>query len=90
MLARGGKLIITADHGNAEQMFDPETNAPHTAHTTYDVPCILVDPELNTDTPLRDDARLADLFPTALDLMGLDKPEAMTGVSLLSMAAATG
>ncbi len=90
VLARNGKLIITADHGNAEQMFDPETNAPHTAHTTYDVPCIIVDPELNAGTPLRDDARLADLFPTALDLMGLDKPGAMTGVSLLSMAAATG
>ena len=90
VLARGGKLIITADHGNAEQMFDPETGSPHTAHTTYDVPCIIVDPELNKDTPLRDDGRLADLFPTALDLMGLDKPEAMTGVSLLSMATAAG
>ena len=90
VLARGGKLIITADHGNAEQMFDPETNAPHTAHTTYDVPCIVVDPDLSQGTPLRDDARLADLFPTALDLMGLDKPEAMTGVSLLSMSPAAG
>ena len=88
VLARGGKLIITADHGNAEQMFDPETNAPHTAHTTYDVPCILVGEGLTKETQLRDDARLADLFPTALDLMGLDKPEAMTGVSLLSMQAA--
>lgn len=82
-LKRGGKLIITADHGNAEQMFDPNTNAPHTAHTTYDVPCLLVGDDLTKDTQLRDDARLADLFPTALDLMGLDKPEAMTGVSLL-------
>ena len=88
VLKRGGKLIITADHGNAEQMFDPNTNAPHTAHTTYDVPCILVGEGLTHDTQLRDDARLADLFPTALDLMGLDKPEAMTGVSLLSMASA--
>ncbi|MFN3167164.1 MAG: 2,3-bisphosphoglycerate-independent phosphoglycerate mutase [Phycisphaeraceae bacterium] len=90
VLARGGKLIITADHGNAEQMFDPATGAPHTAHTTYDVPCLVVDPDLSADTPLRDDARLADLFPTALDLMGLDKPEAMTGVSLLSMAPTAG
>jgi len=88
VLKRGGKLIITADHGNAEQMFDPNTGSPHTAHTTYDVPCIIVDPDLDVTTPLRDDARLADLFPTALDLMGLDKPEAMTGVSLLSMAPA--
>ncbi|MEM9348305.1 MAG: 2,3-bisphosphoglycerate-independent phosphoglycerate mutase [Planctomycetota bacterium] len=83
VLKRGGKLIITADHGNAEQMYDPNTGAPHTAHTTYDVPCILVDPDLNTETPLRDDARLADLFPTALDLMGLANPDTMTGVSLL-------
>ncbi|MEM6504820.1 MAG: 2,3-bisphosphoglycerate-independent phosphoglycerate mutase [Planctomycetota bacterium] len=89
VLKRGGKLIITADHGNAEQMFDPNTGAPHTAHTTYDVPCILVDPDLNTETALRDDARLADLFPTALDLMGLARPEAMTGVSLLSMVTAS-
>ena len=83
VVKRGGKLIITADHGNAEQMFDPNTNAPHTAHTTYDVPCILVGKGLDKETQLRDDARLADLFPTALDLMGLEKPEAMTGVSLL-------
>jgi len=85
VVKRGGKLIITADHGNAEQMFDPDTGAAHTAHTTYDVPCLVVDESLSKDTSLRDDARLADLFPTALDLMGLDKPEAMTGVSLLSM-----
>jgi 2,3-bisphosphoglycerate-independent phosphoglycerate mutase len=84
VLKRGGKLIITADHGNAEQMFDPNTNAPHTAHTTYDVPCILVGDGLTKETPLRDDARLADLFPTALDLMGLDKPDAMTGQNLLA------
>ena len=89
VLKRGGKLIITADHGNAEQMFDPNTNAPHTAHTTYDVPCILVGDDLTKETQLRDDARLADLFPTALDLMELDKPEVMTGVSLLSMVSAS-
>lgn len=87
VLKRGGKLIITADHGNAEQMFDPTTGAAHTAHTTYDVPCILVGDDLAKDTQLRDDARLADLFPTALDMMGLDKPDAMTGESLLSPAA---
>lgn len=79
----GGKLIITADHGNAEQMFDPETGSPHTAHTTYDVPVILVGKGLDKNTQLRDGGRLADLFPTALKLMGLDKPEAMTGESLV-------
>lgn len=83
VLERGGKLIITADHGNAEQMFDPTTGSPHTAHTTYDVPVILVGEGLTKDTPLRDGGRLADLFPTALNLMGLDTPGAMTGKSLV-------
>jgi 2,3-bisphosphoglycerate-independent phosphoglycerate mutase len=88
-LAKGGKLIVTADHGNAEQMFDPTTNAPHTAHTLYDVDCIIVDPDLTADTPLRPGGRLADVFPTALVLMGLDKPAEMTGVSLLEPATST-
>ncbi len=86
-LAKGGKLIVTADHGNAEQMFDPNTNAPHTAHTLYDVDCIIVDPDLGAETQLRDGGRLADVFPTALALMGLDKPAEMTGVSLLEPVA---
>ena len=85
-VAKGGKLIVTADHGNAEQMFDPNTNAPHTAHTLYDVDCIIVDPDLSADTPLRPGGRLADVFPTVLELMGLDKPAEMTGVSLLENA----
>jgi 2,3-bisphosphoglycerate-independent phosphoglycerate mutase len=83
VLKKGGKLVVTADHGNAEQMFDPETNAPHTAHTLYDVECILVDPSLNKDTKLRRDGKLADVLPTALQLMQLDQPKAMTGQSLL-------
>ncbi len=91
-LARGGGLIVTADHGNAEQMWDPEAGSPHTAHTTYDVECIVVAEELQSaatgsaESPaaaLRSGARLADVFPTVLDLMGLDKPGAMTGESLL-------
>ncbi len=86
-LAKGGKLIVTADHGNAEQMFDPATNAPHTAHTLYDVDCIIVDPDLSPDTQLRGGGRLADIFPTALALMGLEKPAEMTGVSLLESVA---
>lgn len=81
----GGKLIVTADHGNAEQMFDPETKAPHTAHTTYDVECIVVDPALTADTPLRPGGKLADCAPTALDLMGLSIPNEMTGQSLLEV-----
>jgi 2,3-bisphosphoglycerate-independent phosphoglycerate mutase len=82
-LARGGALIVTADHGNAEQMFDPTTNAAHTAHTTYDVECIVVDPDA-AGSKLRDGGRLADVMPTALRLMGLSPPQAMTGRSLLA------
>ena len=82
-LAKGGKLIVTADHGNSEQMFDPATGSPHTAHTLYDVECIVVDPALTAATKLREGGRLADVFPTVLKLMQLDKPAAMTGESLL-------
>ncbi len=82
-LARGGKLIVTADHGNAEQMFDPINDSPHTAHTTYDVECIIVDPELDKSARLREGGRLADILPTALALMKLEQPAEMTGRSLL-------
>ncbi|MCC7408447.1 MAG: alkaline phosphatase family protein, partial [Phycisphaeraceae bacterium] len=91
-LKRDGVLIVTADHGNAEQMFDPTTNAPHTAHTTYDVECILVDPRPrklvsgSLDQPssgLRNDGRLADIVPTLFALMGLEKPKEMEGRSLV-------
>mgnify|MGYP000264151238 CR=1 FL=1 len=91
-LERGGALIVTADHGNAEQMWDPSTDGPHTAHTTYDVECIVVAEERRPDATgspdqvspaLRPDGRLADVFPTVLDLMGLEKPDEMTGSSLL-------
>jgi 2,3-bisphosphoglycerate-independent phosphoglycerate mutase len=78
-------LIVTADHGNAEQMFDPTTNAPHTAHTTYDVECIVAAPEFKgrKDVKLRSGGRLADVLPTALDLLDLPKPQDMEGQSLL-------
>ncbi len=82
-LARHGVLIVTADHGNAEQMFDPQTKSPHTAHTLYDVECIIVAPNRPSAT-LRKNGRLADVMPTMLDLMGLRKPDAMTGQSLLA------
>ncbi len=84
-LARGGSLIVTADHGNAEQMFDPTTNEPHTAHTLYQVECIIVDDALpdGKATKLREGGRLADVFPTVLKLMGVEQPAEMTGVSLL-------
>ncbi|MDX1564113.1 MAG: 2,3-bisphosphoglycerate-independent phosphoglycerate mutase [Phycisphaeraceae bacterium] len=83
-LGRGGAAIVTADHGNAEQMWNPQTESAHTAHTTYDVECILADDRLDRDTPLRSDGRLADVMPTALKLMGLGQPEAMTGRSLMA------
>ena len=81
IIAAGGELIITADHGNCETMIDPETGGPHTAHTINLVPAVLVGGDANTT--LRDGGRLADLAPTLLDLMQLDKPTEMTGESLL-------
>ena len=62
-LAKGGSLVVTADHGNCEQMIDPETGGPHTAHTTYDVPLIIVEPGLEGQS-LRAGGRLADIAPT--------------------------
>ncbi len=76
-----GNLLITADHGNAEQMIDYTTGEPHTAHTTNPVPLILVTD--NKDLKLKPDGKLADLAPTMLDLMNLEKPQEMTGESLL-------
>ena len=80
--ARGGKVIVTADHGNAEQMIDYETGEPHTAHTSNPVPFILID-DTRKDVTLREGGRLADIIPTMLELMGLTKPEEMTGESLI-------
>ena len=87
-LGKGGSLIVTADHGNCEQMIDPATGGPHTAHTTYDVPLIVVELGLE-GCELRDGGRLADIAPTILELMGLSVPESMTGQPLLSLAAKT-
>lgn len=79
--AAGGAMIVTADHGNCEQMLDPETGGAHTAHTTNLVPVALVGGPNGASLK---DGRLADLAPTILDLMGLEKPEEMTGESLLA------
>ena len=78
---KGANLIITADHGNCEQMIDQKTGEPHTAHTTNPVPIILV--TSRTDIKLREGGILADLAPTMLDLMNLEKPQEMTGTSLI-------
>ncbi|MDX2115224.1 MAG: 2,3-bisphosphoglycerate-independent phosphoglycerate mutase [Planctomycetota bacterium] len=96
-LARGGFAIVTADHGNAEQMFDPATGSPHTAHTVYDVPLIVaarhaVGRSLRGDRDIAgwfDPAvraargRLSDIMPTMFDLAGLAPPAEMTGRTLL-------
>ena len=79
--AMGGTLVITADHGNAETMRDPGTGEPHTAHTLNPVPFIVVNPP--GAVARVDDGRLADVAPTLLDILGLEKPGAMTGRSLL-------
>ena len=76
---QNGVLIITADHGNAEQMIDYKTGEPHTAHTTNPVPLILV----GMDNVKLKEGKLCDLAPTMLDIMGLDIPKEMTGVSLI-------
>ncbi|WP_299209667.1 2,3-bisphosphoglycerate-independent phosphoglycerate mutase [uncultured Tateyamaria sp.] len=75
----GAAMILTADHGNCETMTDPETGAPHTAHTTNLVPVALI----GAAGALRD-GKLADLAPTILELIGLEQPEEMTGVSLIT------
>jgi 2,3-bisphosphoglycerate-independent phosphoglycerate mutase len=76
----GGRLLVTADHGNAELMRDPATGGPHTAHTTNPVPVLLHEAPPGTSLG---DGRLADLAPTLLALLGLPQPRAMTGRSLL-------
>jgi 2,3-bisphosphoglycerate-independent phosphoglycerate mutase len=83
--ARGGTALVTADHGNAEQMLTAD-GRPHTAHTTNLVPFIVVAPEGAGVTGVAD-GRLADVAPTALDLLGIPQPPAMTGHSLLQRAA---
>jgi 2,3-bisphosphoglycerate-independent phosphoglycerate mutase len=81
VLSRGGRVLITADHGNAEMMVD-ESGGPHTAHTTEKAPFILVD-DLRKGAKLRPDGILADIAPTMLDLLGLPQPPEMTGRSLI-------
>ena len=76
-----GQMFICADHGNAEQLVDYETGEPFTAHTTNPVPFILVNYDSNYT--LREGGRLADIVPTLIEMMGMEKPKEMTGESLL-------
>jgi 2,3-bisphosphoglycerate-independent phosphoglycerate mutase len=81
LLEVDGQMFICADHGNSEQLVDYETGEPFTAHTTNPVPFILVNAKDNVK--LREGGKLADIAPTLLELMGIEKPEEMTGESLL-------
>jgi 2,3-bisphosphoglycerate-independent phosphoglycerate mutase len=80
--SRGGKVIITADHGNAEQMVDYATGEPFTAHTSNPVPFVLVDDKRKT-VKLREQGRLADVIPTLLEIMNVQQPAEMSGQSLI-------
>ena len=82
ILKNGGRAFVTADHGNADQMVDPVTGEPFTAHTTFPVPFIAVGPEFAGKT-LREGGRLADIAPTMLKSMGLPVPKEMTGEALI-------
>jgi 2,3-bisphosphoglycerate-independent phosphoglycerate mutase len=80
VVQKGGVAIVTADHGNAEEMIDEETGGPHTYHTTNPVPLFIIG---SGRYSVRSSAILSDVAPTILDLLGLPKPEEMTGNSLL-------
>ena len=74
---QGGIALVTADHGNAEEMLTPD-GQPHTAHTTNPVPLVITDPAVR----LRDGGDLSDLAPTILALLGVSQPAEMTSLSL--------
>jgi 2,3-bisphosphoglycerate-independent phosphoglycerate mutase len=79
LLEKGGKAIITADHGNADCLIDPVSGDVFTAHTTNPVPMIVIG---EGDVKVKD-GKLCDLCPTMLDMMGIEKPAEMTGESLI-------
>ncbi len=83
---QGAALFLTADHGNVEMMIDPDSGRPHTAHTTFNVPLVLVSPD--GDLGLAGTGKLADIAPTILAYLGLEIPAEMTGTSRLVKIAA--
>ena len=83
----GTSLLVTADHGNCEQMWDPETNGPHTAHTTNQVGIVLVEPSNRSTAHQLADGALCDVSPTLLGLIGVPQPAEMTGRDLRRPAA---
>jgi 2,3-bisphosphoglycerate-independent phosphoglycerate mutase len=79
--AKGGAMLITADHGNAELLIDPATGGPHTAHTTNPVPFIVIAENAKQFT-LKPNGSLRDISPTVLGMLGVDEPKEMTGADL--------
>jgi 2,3-bisphosphoglycerate-independent phosphoglycerate mutase len=77
--ASGGACLITADHGNADNMLEPD-GSPNTAHSLNPVPVVVTIPGLR----LREGGVLADVAPTLLQMLGVDQPDAMTGRSLIT------
>lgn len=73
-------VVLTSDHGNCDEIVDPHTREPHTQHTVYPVPCLVID---GKDRKLANGQGLSAVAPTILEIMGIEKPEAMTGKSLL-------
>ena len=80
VLAKGGAVLLTADHGNADQMYDPDPEHPFTAHTTNPVPFLVAG---LGDVSLRKGGVLADIAPTMLKILELPQPEEMTGKSII-------
>jgi 2,3-bisphosphoglycerate-independent phosphoglycerate mutase len=79
----GYSALVTADHGNCDEMVDPKTGGPHTRHTQHPVPCMVVDKSVQL---LSNDGNLSAIAPTILQLMGIPQPTAMTGKSLIQDA----
>ena len=79
-IASNYAVVLTADHGNCDEMVDPETGKPHTQHSNHPVPCLVIDSEVNT---LEQGGNLSAIAPTVLQLMGIPQPAAMTGRSVI-------
>jgi 2,3-bisphosphoglycerate-independent phosphoglycerate mutase len=79
-VAANYSILLTADHGNCDEMVDPETGAPHTQHSNHPVPCLVIDPQVQA---LRAGDNLSAIAPTVLQLMGLEQPDEMTGRSVI-------
>ena len=78
-----GAALVTADHGNSDQMWNPTVNGPHTAHTLNPVEIVLYGKGCENLELVQNDRRLADIAPTVLKLMGLEQPAEMTGTCLI-------